>query len=377
MKKALALICLIAATAVMTGCGLGGSFCGGTTVEPILSDKPWANSNNYEYISYDVTRYEAVLADDGVNYTYGDIEATGSRSVTLVTVDGNIYDSGELDKVNAYSEYFAANLGSTANQRLSPGADTYSVLYSEMTLTYADGSDYAGKTDTLTSVLIFRTSSLLPVFSEKQADYQSSGVRYTATADYIDYRNVFTSSEGHNVETSLRNESTAYDNELLYYVIRSHSSLTPGSSSSVSVRNSVYTGLDNAENYRTMAFAVASEENGTYGVSGIDPDRDGFISRYFDDGEVEYSEEDATDEETGLVTPKGYSLPAYYVSLQYSNNNRGATKYLYYSKTGFDYIGETTERVLLQTLDFETDSDGNPSRITSSLISDYKTSTLM
>ena len=57
MKKALALICLIAATAVMTGCGLGGSFCGGTTVEPILSDKPWANSNNYEYISYDVTRY--------------------------------------------------------------------------------------------------------------------------------------------------------------------------------------------------------------------------------------------------------------------------------------------------------------------------------
>ena len=50
MKKALALICLIAATAVMTGCGLGGSFCGGTTVETILSDKPWANSNNYEYI---------------------------------------------------------------------------------------------------------------------------------------------------------------------------------------------------------------------------------------------------------------------------------------------------------------------------------------
>lgn len=378
MKKAFTVIgCLLLSSVFMFGCGSGGLFgCGGTSTPAITSAKPWTNSNDYEYVAYEVDRFAANnTASNTTAFDDDDIEARGEYSTTLITVRGNIYESDQLEAIGRASEYFAENLAPLGAHRLSTAAGSYTVLYTSYRLEYLNG-----KTDEIGSVALFKSSSLMPVFSYKTVRYESSGLEYTATADYVNRKNVFESNEAgyEKVETELKNEEIAYDNETLYYVLRAHSSLAAGGSSSVNMRNSVYTGIKGSEDYRAMAFQVASSVGE---VGGINADKTpgGFIDRYFDDGEVDYYDSDVPNESNPEVNDhfKGYAFPALLVGLQYSNANSGTVKYLYYSQTGFDYVGETTSKVLLQTLDFETDKDGNVASVTRARIKDYKTSPLM
>ncbi len=378
MKKAFTIIgCLLLSSMFLFGCGSGGMFgCGGTAAPPIASAKPWANSNDYEYIAYEVDRFET--SGDASNNAALDeenIEARGEYSTTLITVRGNIYESDQIEVIGGASEYFAEKLAPRGAKKLSEAAGSYTVLYTAYRLEYSDG-----KTDEIGSVALFKTSSLMPIFSYKTVRYESSGLEYTATADYVNYKNIFESNEKgyEKVETDLKNEEKAYDNETLYYVLRAHTSLAAGGSSTVNIRNSVYTGIDGGENYRAMAFQVAS---GVGEVGGINADKTpgGFIDRYFDEGEIDYYEKDVPNESNPEVNDhfRGYAFPAVLVGMQYSNANSGTVRYLYYSQVGFDYVGETTSKVLLQTLDFETNADGNVASVTRARIKDYKTSPLM
>lgn len=370
MKKLLILICSLALSCfIFFGCAgtgnNGGTMCGGAPIEPILANKPWTNSNNYEYACYDITRYEAEKTE--TDFRKGDTLASGTYTTELFTVRENIYNSDVLDKISAKSAYFKDKFENAKKLSQAPGS--YSVLFSEYKLDYNDG-----KKDVLSSVVVFKSSSLIPVFSEKVANYQSSGLSYTATADYANKKNIFQSSEsGVKSEVDLKNEETSFDNELMNYVIRSHSSLKSGGSSSISLRNSVYTGLNGSEEYRTMAFKVMS---GNYAVTGIDADKTGFVSRYFNDGDVTYLDKDTTDTD-GNEVKKGYQIPCHYVQAMYNNTNSGTPKYLYYASCGFDYVGDTTSKVLLQSIDFETDETGVVSAVTLMTINDYKTSQSM
>ena len=364
MKKALILIgSLLLSSVFFFGCGSLGSACGGATVEPISANKPWNNSNNYEYASYDVTRYAAVQDESG-RYVESDEDATGTYTTELFTLRENIYESEIVTQIGSVSEYFTNEL--LNKNALSSTAGWYSVLFTEYELNYE-----SGKTDTQSSVVLFKTSSLLPVFSAKTVNYETSGLTYTATSDYVNKINYFESSEtGGKVETELREEDGSFDNELLYHVVRAHTSLIQGGSSTISMRNAVYTGLNNAEEYRTMVFQVAE---GDYTITGIDPDKNGFVSRYFEEGDIKYNESDGKDE-NGNDIVKGYEIPCYYTSMAYSNNNSGPPKYLFYSASGFDYVGDTTSKVLLQTIDYEMDAEGVVSHMNVMKIKDYKTS---
>lgn len=376
MKKALALLgCVLLSGTFLFGCSLTDMMgCGGTTVDPILSQKPWSSSTDYEYISYGVTRYQVKATADGSAYTYGDVEAKGAYSTTLVTIAGNIYNSPELETIKNRSEYFANNLADEDAKLLSAAPGAYSVLYTDYSLTYTDvNKAYAGKTDKMTSVVLFKTSSLLPAFSEKIAATETSDNSYTAIADYVGGKNMLTTG-GKTTETNIKKDSDSFDNELLYYVIRSSSSLAAGSGTSVTTHNSVYTGLNDSESKRSIYFSTNSA---LAKVSGIDPDKDGFISKYFADGEVEYNAETKKTEDGQIEYYKGYALPSYYVNMQLSAQDRGAVRSLFYATSGFNYVGDTTSNVLLQTIDFETNTEGEPAYATVSLINDYKISKLM
>ena len=376
MKKALVLlVCVILSGTFLFGCSLTDMMgCGGTAVEPIVSDKPWSSSTDYEYISYGITRYKVDAVEGSDSYTYGDVEAEGAYSTTLVTIGGNIYQSSEIDVIKAKSAYFADNIADKSDKLLSTAPGAYSVLYTEYSLTYTDANaKYAGKTDTMSSVVLFKTSSLVPAFSEKTQTAETSDNSYTAIADYANGKNLFT-TKGKTEETSIKRDGSSFDNELLYYVVRASSSLVQGSGASIATHNSVYTGLNGSESQRNMAFATNSAHAK---VSGIDPDKDGFISKYFEDGEVEYYDETKKNDDGQIEYYKGYAIPAYYVNMQLSEQNRGWVTSLFYSTAGFNYVGDTTSKVLMQTIDFETDTDGNPAYATVSLIDDYKISKLI
>lgn len=375
MKKALVLLgCVILSGTFLFGCGLTDMMgCGGATVDPIVAQKPWSSSTGYEYISYGVTRYRVTPVEGTSNYTYGDVEAEGTYSATLVTIGGSIYESDEIETIKSKSEYFAANIANKSQGLLSSAPGAYTVLYVEYSLTYGDvNAAYAGKTDTISSLSLFGSSSLVPLFSEKTALSQTTDYSYSAIADYANGVNVFTTG-GEKTETSITRNGSAFDNESLYYLIRSSSSLTPGGSATFAMHNSVYTGINNKESSRNIAFSTNSN---LAKVSGIDPDKNGFISKYFGENEVEYNDETKTTD--GQVEYyKGYALPAYYVNMQLNEQNRGAVRSLFYATSGFNYVGDTTSNVLLQTIDFETDTKGIPAYATVSLIDDYKISRFM
>lgn len=374
MKKFTVLIgCLILSSAFFFGCGSAGGFlgCGGETVEPIVSQKPWTNSSHYEYISYKLTRYDmkgAASVEDAATV------AEGAYRTTLYTVAGNLYnDEAYTDILPSASEYFTEHFSSPANRQFSTVADTYSLLVTEYELTYNDKSSHNGKTDTMHSILLFKTSSLAPVFSQKTTVMQTApNNSYTVVADYVNGKNFLTAND-ETVTTDITANTANFDNELLYYVIRAHSSLAAGGSSSVVVHNPTYTGLNNGEANRTIAFQV-----GTTNFSGIDPDKK-FMPHYFEEGDVEYFPEDTVEETTpedggtAVKISKGYRLPAFGVIYQLNANDRGSAKTLIYSRSGFSYVGETTTKVLLGFSEFETDGDGNNVYATAGVIDDYKT----
>lgn len=375
MKKALVLLCCVVLSGTfLFGCSFSNMLgCGGTTVDPILSDKPWASSTNYEYVSYGVKRHQINQVEGSNSFTYGEIEAEGTYTTTVVTIGGSIYESDELETIKARSAYFADNLADKNRGLLSTAPGAYTVLYSEYSLTYTSvNAAYAGKTDTISGVVLFRTSALTPAFSEKTQVSETTNLSYTAIADYANGVNRFT-TDGNTSEVSITKDTSAFDNEMLYYAIRSSSSLTAGGGASLSVHNSVYTGIDGKESSRNIDFATNSA---LAEVGGIDENKDGFISRYFGDGEVTYYDEEVT-ENGQTLHYKGYAMPAYYVNMQLNAQNRGAVRSLFYSSSGFNYVGDTTSNVLMQIIDFETTADGAPSYATVSLINDYKLSRLM
>ncbi len=375
MKKISVLAgCFILTVALLAGCStMSGSFlgCGGTTVDPIVSDKPWSNNYNYEYTEYDVERVAAVTKEDGTS-TYGDTVATGKYTTTMYTIACDIY-SWELwdDLLTSnprLSDYFGSALTQEDKLIRTPGA--YGLLVTDYSLTYGSG-EHSGQTDTIYSVVLFKNGSLEPAYSEKIVTLTTSDNSYSTLADYVNGVNRFTPKGGATVETSISTDGGSYDNELLYYVLRSSSSLTSGGSATLAMHNSVYTGLEDSESLRNMAFSVSTGD-----MEGIDPDKEWLVPTYFGENDVEYIESDYTDDD-GSEHHKGYVLPVYAVIMQLNEQDRGTTRTLYYSATDFDYIGDTTSKVLLRTLDIETDENGRATFANIATISDYKMSSLM
>ena len=375
MKKILVLAgCLVLCVAVLCGCGVpGGSAfgCGGVTVDPIVTKKPWSNNNNYEYIEYSVQRYYTETTDDGEAYKLGGVEAEGTYSTTMYTIASNIYEWSKWDSLlvsNArLGGYFKDNLATGGKLVSTPGA--YGLLVTDYSLTYADGSDYAGKTDSIYSVVLFEYGSLEPVYSEKIAAYSTSDNSYTAVADYVEGRNILTAEGQDAVETKITASGSVYDNELLYYLLRASSSMSLGGSGTFTMHNAVYGGLNGAQSERSMGFSVASA---SATIEGLDPDDEWLVPTYFDDGDVTYYDGQNDEHE------KGYALPAYATTVQLNSQEPGSARHmLYYSAAAFNCIGSVTSNVLLRSVDTESDNDGIVRRANVATISDYKISELM
>ena len=360
MKKLIAALLI----AVMFILPLSGCFGSSTPRVTMLNVKPWSNSNGYEKITYALEKRH--VNKDAGETNLGEKEASGEVSYELFEIPSNIKNSPLYDTLKTY-EYFSEHFTSNDALVTTPGA--YSVLFMDFSLTYESGP-YSGKTDKMNSVVLFRSNSLAPVYSERSVINQSNNISYKAIADYAEKKNYFFGSDG-DVETNIEG---AYDNELLPYVIRARSALSSGMQDSISVNNAVQSGVYNDSKERLMVMNAPS----TYYVSGIDPDKTGFVKDYFEPGSVDYYENETRRDDLGYVFEKGYAFKTYGVPLGLSQTNSGGSYMLYYSQQNFSCLGQLTSSVLMMFTSYEYDiKTGELSYVYNYKISDYKTSELL
>ena len=389
MKKVFVLIItLLLAAFAFTGCGSLFN-CGNTTAtSTIMTEKPWKNNFNYEKVTYDISRYTVKYSEKDGEKTFNTDRtiAEGTYTLTLTTIAGNVKTSEEFAALgeNAdFGEYFGKNISGVCRLRVSGEAGTevsvihaelvkedgrtetpgaYSVLVADYSLTYnddEDNGDYKGKTDTISSIVIFRNATLMPVFSYKKADLASSGISYSARADYVNGFNHFEEDGKATADVSIKEN---YDNELLYYIVRSHTGVSSGTSTSLEVHNSVETGVYGKEAVNNIGVSV---DTGSYYVNGIDAeDKTGFVKSYLGDS-VEYIDEEKKAEMEAEAAEKGeesevsvgYSIPARIVALGRNEQNRGPSTTLSYSSVDFTYYGNIMKNVLLTVTNYQFDTD--------------------
>ncbi len=366
MKKVFVLIIsLLLAVFAFTGCGSLFN-CGNTTVSStLMTEKPWKNDYNYEKISYKVTRYSVVYSENKDGEQVFDTDKTvaeGNYTVTLGTIAQDIKESSEFKALCEnfeFSEYFTDNI--SKSDSLTKTAGAYSVITADYSITYNDeaaNGDYAGKTDSIQSLILFRNANLMPVFSYKKADLQASGITYTAIADYVNGVNKFTENGKAAADVSIKEN---YDNELLYYLIRSQTGIESGTGTTLNVHNSVETGVYGKEAVNVMAVNV---DGNSYYVNGIDADDTGFCKEYLGDS-VQYvdEEEKAKREEEAkkngeeIEVSVGYEIPAKIVTVGRNTQNRGPSTTLAYSSVDFTYYGNVMKNVLLNITGYEVDTE--------------------
>ncbi len=406
MKKIFALIvCLSLSCIFMFGCSVGDLFnCGGQTVAPIVSAKPWQNESDFEQVTYTLERYGGFAESnlgDGENTEIGDgiVEATGTYTTTIETVSGNIYTSDvfqTLKSDDAFDGYFNTVFGGD-DKPLSAVPDTYTLFTDEYVLNYNEKSEHEGKTDKMRSVVLLKTSSLLPVFSVKIVDMQSAPENsYRTLTDYLNGVNrlVYTDTEEKTVENEVKTNVECYDQNSLSLVIRAHSTLsTVDGSANLQMHNAVQHGLNNQKT-RNITF------HSSYSVMGGFDEDANFLGRYTDadyyaedeykkaDGEITEDKDGNKVDKNGdkvdgdgyvlnddgervIAHHKGYELPVYAVIYQVNETNHGPTKSFVYSAAGFEDIGSTTVKVLLSFTETDADNDGNATFVTVGKISGY------
>ena len=381
MKKVFILIIsLLLAAFAFTGCGSLFS-CGSTDASStIMTEKPWKNDFNYEKITYEVTRYTVSYDENKEGETVFDTDKTvaeGSYTATLVTIAENIKTSSEfasLGKDYEFSEYFGKNI--SKSDSLTETAGAYSLLVTEYTLTYNDdesNGDYKNAEDAIYGLILFRNATLMPVFSFKKAELQSSGITYSSMADYVNGVNLFYENDKDGVTTDIEEN---YDNELLYYIIRSHTGVQSGTGITLNIHNSVETGVYGKEAVNNMAVGV---DGSTYYVNGIDPDDNAFGKDYLgdsvqfvDEEEKAKREEEARKNGEEKEVPVGYEIPAKVVTVGRNKQNRGPSTTLAYSSVDFSYYENITKNVLLSITDYEFDTETKRvSYMNIATISDY------
>lgn len=369
MKKIFALAAvLVVAAVVLTGCGMPS--CGGdTATSTLMSGKPWENPYNHEKSTYKVERCGAVKDGDTWIADKSDVRATGTYVTEIIYIEGNVADWTYLADISAAIPSFGSDiLPHINNGELSSSSGAYSFVHTTFDLTYTDSEhngDYKGANDRILSCALFRNIDMSPVFSYKAAVLASSGISYTAFANYLDGTNKF--KEGDKAEVVTEIESNT-DNETLYLYARAQTGLTEGISTSVKVHSAVETGVYGKEAVNNIGISYTTGST----LYGVDPEKSyAFIPEYLGDSvpfitkeEAELSEDENDSE--------GYAFPVNQAVVYRNDTDMGTSVTLLFSAADFGRLGAKTSNVLLQMTTHENDPlTADPTTITTAKLSDY------
>lgn len=207
--------------------------CSGN-VAPVSVDNPppWSGANTES--AYEKTVYSIKKTDNETN----EVIAEGSLTYVL-----EFDHKGENNNFN------------------------YSRLTMDMSITYNDKAPESdrGKTDTLSSKVIFQSDALVPQYSEKTVSLAlREGVAdhsYTLKNDYSAQKSELTMAgkETSVLDFSGKSFVNVYDNEMLYYTVRAFSDIKAGGGNTFTLANFFDMHVKNKFSTYSMRFACGEE----------------------------------------------------------------------------------------------------------------------
>jgi len=199
---------------------------GGQAAAPFGTEHPWgAATYAYERCEYSVKVFERVKIDG--KWTDGDLLTTEES-------------------------YFCQTLNASG-----AGKNAVAVVDSELAMEWADNKaagENAGKSDRLSGTVTFSTVAMAPITSEKSAEYDTRNSAdgkaynnsYRLWADYdkltsrIEFPKKTDATKDYPKEKDISMKPGAkFDNEQLFYLLRTYKNLIPGSSVSFNINSVV------------------------------------------------------------------------------------------------------------------------------------------
>lgn len=287
MKKFVALILSLISIFTLFGC---------TTempgVDPV-SPAPWVHNGNsataYEKSVYRVVKYDKVR----------NVEiAEGELSFEIAPVQG------ETDNVDL------------------------STFTTNFTLTFNDNAEDAdkGKTDTITSTVLFASKTLIPRYSEKTVtladrDDPTTNQSFTLVNDYVAGISILTKPKmnfSNTINFADVQRLNVYDNETIYLYLRAYPGLTNSISGNLKLAN-FYEMHHSGYFYTTpITFATGATDKDIPVEIGTS-----LVSKYLND--------------------QGDSVNAFMLQFSIDSNNGGTPEQVYFSKSPFVIEPKTTE----------------------------------
>lgn len=304
-----------------------------TTVTYTGKNAKWYNSNGYEKIVYDFER---------LSY-----EDENSEGVTIATG----FYSTELTIISNLSDI--PSTIPTADLDLGSTDGAYTLLTTTASCTYLDNNN----TDTISSNLLFYSSDLLPIYLARTENYESTNNDFDINVNYVS--GVNTVSLNDDVKTTDIPDNV-YDNDLMFYLMRSRSTLTDET---------------------TEGFTVFSPKDSYIAGEGVGIEMESLTSTTFDDDELSYVAVDSSCSFVDNVfqTPStddngDYAIDRIAGGIAISDTQRGSTILCDFSVNDFYMLNQSMQNVLLAFSTYEFDPYSNSLAVTYAnmyTISDY------
>jgi len=305
--------------------------CGGTAQLSFDQKRPWKifNDRCKETMTYDVKIY------------------SGTENDILLTTDDSKYEVSLNEKL--------AVVG---------GESTVVVeVQSTLTVVYRDDLDFAdrGKRDVIETSAIFRLDNLSTLSSYRKATLEDREGKNNDSFELImDYQNKTSSITYHNGEQKtmkLNPSKVVYDNEMLYYLVRSFSTIKKGSSDSFKISN----GYENflRGKYSTYSLKQTTEDT-------VDVEVGSNIYDFVSSSQDSYTKE--------LDGKTHYFITCHRTQIGLKSSKSGPSFYSYMSKCPFSLgAGGTlnTYKVPIALVNYEYDLEGKTSRTQICTLIDY------
>lgn len=310
--------------------------CSGTVELDFDHKKPWRifeadSSHCAETLTYKIERYSGDVSQNKL--------LTADTSSYTVTLSESTIDVGD-EKINT------------------------ATINSVMRVVYRNDIDTAdrGLTDVITSSVTFRLTDFSTLYSSKRADIaQREGeedLSYDLVTDYVNRISTITYGDGSTKTMKTKSSSVIYDNETLYYLIRSLSTIESKGSASFSVVNM----YENFLNGKYKSYSLNQTTSKT-----IDVEVDKNIYDLVKNDEDRYMKEN--DDGTS-----SYYLTCYDTQISLNKTNRGPSFHSYMARGAFSYRNGTTYKVPVALVNYTYNIRGNVTSTQVCTLVDYSAS---
>ena len=230
-----------------------------------------------------------------------------------------------------------------------------------MAINYRNDIEFADKglSDVIETKVIFRLDNLSTLYSYRKVNLANregqDNNSYEIVMDYVEKASTITYYDGSTKNMKLKNSSPVYDNEMMYYLVRSLSTTKVDGLDSFKIVNGY-------ENFLGGKYSSTSLKASTENTVDVRVDKNIF--------DLVPTQEDAFEKQG--ENEKEYYLTCYRTQISLASKKSGPPMFAYFSRGAFVSSGtNTTYKVPVAFVNYEYDIDGKTTYTQMCTLTDY------